>query len=234
MPYSFIYFDLDDTILDHYHAQQKAMEDVYKKFGFEEYITFADLNDTYHEINKVLWEKYGNGQISREHLQQHRIEDTLIALEIKSHKWPEVGQYYMNAYRNHWIWIEGARQILDHLKGEIPIGFLTNGFKETQVLKFEQFGLSDYTDIFIISEDVGVMKPQPQIFAHATERAGVEPDQILYVGDSLTSDVAGGTRFGWDVAWYDRFQTGKEIDEAVFIYRKSAQFLEWLKGLSEA
>ena len=46
------------------------------------------------------------------------------------------------------------------------------------------------------------MKPQPAIFQHATDAAGVRPDEILYVGDSLHSDVQGGLGFGWHVAWF--------------------------------
>jgi putative hydrolase of the HAD superfamily len=45
------------------------------------------------------------------------------------------------------------------------------------------------------------MKPHPAVFEEATKRAGVPASEILYVGDSYTSDVIGGTEFGWDVVW---------------------------------
>jgi FMN phosphatase YigB (HAD superfamily) len=46
------------------------------------------------------------------------------------------------------------------------------------------------------------MKPHPHVFEHATKLTGYQPEEILYIGDSFTSDVTGGTDFGWKVAWF--------------------------------
>ncbi len=72
-----------------------------------------------------------------------------------------------------------------------------------QHAKLDRFpALRERADAVVISEEVGVMKPHPAIFTHAAEQAGFEPGAILYVGDSLTSDVEGGHGAGWQVAWY--------------------------------
>ena len=53
------------------------------------------------------------------------------------------------------------------------------------------------------------MKPHPKIFDYSTQLVGVERSEILYVGDSFTSDVMGGKEAGWQVAWY----TNNPVDE---------------------
>ena len=69
-------------------------------------------------------------------------------------------------------------------------------------MKIEQFGFKETARQIVISEEVGVMKPHPKIFDHSTELVGVPRNNILYVGDSITSDVNGGMKAGWKVAWY--------------------------------
>ncbi|MDX1640409.1 MAG: HAD-IA family hydrolase, partial [Balneolaceae bacterium] len=63
-------------------------------------------------------------------------------------------------------------------------------------------GLDQYTDLFVITEEIGVMKPHQKVFDVATERAGVEREEILYVGDSYSSDIIGGRNAGWKTAWF--------------------------------
>jgi putative hydrolase of the HAD superfamily len=53
------------------------------------------------------------------------------------------------------------------------------------------------------------MKPHPKVFDHATDLTGVKREDILYVGDSFTSDVVGGSKANWKVAWF----TKTPIDE---------------------
>jgi len=62
------------------------------------------------------------------------------------------------------------------------------------------------------------MKPHPKIFDHSTELAGVNRDEILYVGDSFTSDVTGGAKAGWKVAWYTRspIEQGYKLADLIF------------------
>ncbi len=54
----------------------------------------------------------------------------------------------------------------------------------------------------VISEEFGYMKPHPKLFQHASEQADTAPEDIVYVGDSMFSDVEGGQKAGWTVIWY--------------------------------
>lgn len=56
----------------------------------------------------------------------------------------------------------------------------------------------------ITSEDVRSYKPRPEIFLAALDLLGLPAADVLHVGDSLTSDIAGATTLGMPVAWVNR------------------------------
>lgn len=198
----FVYFDLDDTLLNHKKAEEKGLSDVYEHFDVFSSIELEELVSVYHQINKKLWEEYGRGEIDRHILHRRRFEETFVELGIEALSHAKAGKVYMNRYRNHWEWIDGAKEAYDAIRGKYPTGIITNGFAETQWMKIEQFGFKETSSQIVISEEVGVMKPHPKIFDYSTQLVGVERSEILYVGDSLTSDIMGGKEAGWKVAWY--------------------------------
>ncbi len=215
----FIYFDLDDTLLDHKKAEKAGLADVHQHFSHVFNGTSLDrLVEIYHEINKGLWDEYGRGEIDRHILHRRRFEETFAELEIDTDLWREAGTIYMSYYRNHWEWVEGAKKVFNQIAGKYQVGLITNGFAETQWMKIEQFGFKDVMDKIIISEEVGVMKPHPEIFDYATRLASVDRLDILYVGDSFNSDIKGGKNAGWQLAWFTSNPTkeGEELADLVF------------------
>ncbi len=215
----FIYFDLDDTLLDHKKAERNGLKDVHQHFS--QYFNGTSLNDligTYHEINKGLWEEYGRGEIDRHILHRRRFQETFQALQLDDSFWKEAGEVYMKYYRNHWEWVKGAKEAYDRISANYATGLITNGFAETQWLKIGQFGFQEKTDKIVISEEIGVMKPHRKIFDHATGLAGVQRPDILYVGDSVTSDVRGGKEAGWKVAWFTCNPTGDGAELADLVF----------------
>lgn len=214
----FIYFDLDDTLLDHKKAEQAGLRDVHQHFDMFNGVSEENLLDTYHHINKGLWEEYGRGEIDRHELHRRRFQETFRELGVDEAMYDKAGKVYMNYYRNHWEWIEGAKEAYDKVADKYEVGIITNGFAETQRLKIDQFNFKDTARHIVISEDVGVMKPDPKIFDHSTELAGVNREDILYVGDSFTSDVVGGSKASWKVAWFTKtpIEQGYKLADLIF------------------
>lgn len=227
MDTKFIYFDLDDTLLDHHAAEQAALKDLANGIELFNGITHEQLAATYQQINKELWEQYGPGKISREQLQRSRFEDTLVALDLDNSRWKEIADRYMNHYRGHWQWKANAESVLKQVSIQYPVGILTNGFTDIQKGKIEQFSLRDYAQHIVISEEVGFLKPQPEIFDHATKLTGFEPSQILYVGDSYRSDILGGSGYGWKTAWYTSGSTN--VVEADFVFDRFEKLISYLE-----
>jgi len=214
---SFVYFDLDDTLLDHRKAEKAALADCLEHFA--EHLSghsLAHIQETYHRHNVPLWSDYGAGTITKNDLKRLRFEHLLTDLEVNTIAPDVLGEHYLSRYAHHWSWIEGAESAFHTIAGRFPVGILTNGFKEIQHAKLDRFpSLRKRATSIVISEEVGVMKPNPALFAHAAEKAGIPPSEILYVGDSLHSDVEGGRNAGWQVAWF----TGEKQDsEDLFVF----------------
>lgn len=67
-----------------------------------------------------------------------------------------------------------------------------------------ELGLSEYVDMILASDEVGIRKPDPRIFTIACERLGLPPASCLYVGDSLAKDVTGGNQAQLKTVWLNR------------------------------
>ena len=207
----FVYFDLDDTLLDHRAAEKAALADCCRTFAshFNGH-DVAHVQETYHAHNVPLWRQYAAGDIGRAEVQRLRFERLHTALGLDGLDPADLGQTYLDRYAAHWCWTDGAEAAFHAIADRFNVGLLTNGFADVQHAKLDRFPvLRERAAAVVISEEVGVMKPHPAIFDHAATLAGVEPGAILYVGDSLTSDVEGGHGAGWQVAWYrgDRTRT---------------------------
>ncbi len=55
----------------------------------------------------------------------------------------------------------------------------------------EESGLTDAVDLLVSSAWVGVRKPNPRIYSHTLAKAGLEPEDVLFVGDTWGADVEG-------------------------------------------
>lgn len=225
----FIYFDLDDTLLDHKQAERNALHDIYHHFDLFKQVNVSQLVDVYHQVNSSQWSLYSRAQVSRDELQRNRFELTLRDLDLDYSRYSEIGTRYMQYYRNHWQWVTGAEKAFQTIQNDYSVGILTNGFAETQKKKFEQFNLYNQASYLVISEEVGAMKPHPKVFEYATQLTGHQPADILYIGDSFDSDVKGGTDFGWKVAWFtENGETGKHA-KADFVFSDFKNLTKVLK-----
>ena len=214
----FIYFDVDDTILDHKSAERASLQLTHDHFAELKIISIQDLWHHYHTNNVKLWQDYGHGKIDRPYLEYNRFAFTLSDLKISTIDPDDMRSFYMQCYQDNWSWVEHAENVLNELNQTYQLGFLTNGFQELQRAKADQFKLWTYTNHYVISEEVGYMKPSPEIFEYATKLANVAPHEILYVGDSFSSDILGGSRFGWKTAWFTNSQDPESIKHATLVF----------------
>ena len=200
--FSFVYFDLDDTLLDHRLAEKRALSDVAKHHPQLRAVPVAEISSAYHKINAELWKAYADGDITSSNLRRERFSQLLDQLGIANIEPGDLGKQYMARYSQHWVPIADAIESLHHVARHLPVGLITNGFADVQRAKLAQFpAITNVLAATVISEEVGAMKPHPDLFLAAKVASGSDGD-ILYVGDSFHSDVVGGVRAGWSVAWY--------------------------------
>lgn len=224
----FVYFDLDDTILDHTRAELFALRDLNNDSGSPlKGHSFELLHSHYREINPVVWKKYSSGEFTKKQAKVGRFTQLLDRLGVDPSGLDiELADEYLKRYSNHWKPIDGALEAFLKIAEHYQVGILTNGFSEIQRLKLEQFPeLAASSDAVVISEEIGFLKPDTRLFDHAAAVVGMTSSQILYVGDSLHSDVGGGIASGWQVAWYSETE---HDHQDVFSFSRWPQLLDKL------
>ena len=225
----FVYFDLDDTLLDHRGAEKRALTVMrHDDPALQRFISTEKMLETYHRINVETWRRYSEAKISKDRARVERFERLLQLVDVDdpAHS-DELGHRYLSEYSQHWSWLAGAREAFLEVSGQKRVGILTNGFAEVQRQKMRQFPvLLEHASATVISEEAGYMKPDIRVFQHATQQAGVDPSEVLYVGDSFRSDVEGGTRAGWNVAWLAAEQDHHQTASAHVTFSAWEQFHE--------
>lgn len=94
-----------------------------------------------------------------------------------------------------------AEQIVRALAKKYPLTIVSNGFVEVQYEKIERSGLAECFSHIILSEEVGIQKPDSHIFQIALDRNGLNADEVVMIGDGYVSDVVGARNAGIDQIW---------------------------------
>lgn len=207
--YSLVLFDLDDTLSDFESAQRAALPALLADHGVPD---GAALIPTFKQLAAPLWRQLEAGELTLETLNGERfrrlIEHTGLDLD------PAVlaPEYLSWLGRSGELW-PGAIDLLDQLHGDVALGLVTNGYSEVQRPRLERFGLTGYFSSVTVSSEIGHAKPSQAFFDVALDAHG-NPDraEVLVVGDSLTSDIAGGFAAGCATCWFN--PTGKEVPAA--------------------
>ncbi|HEY8534748.1 MAG TPA: HAD-IA family hydrolase [Micromonospora sp.] len=87
--------------------------------------------------------------------------------------------------------------------GWVPV-VVSNGSLRDQDAKIRRTGLDRYVAGWVISEEVGVSKPNPRIFALAADRVGMSLAGAWVIGDSPEADIGGATAMGLPSVWLHR------------------------------
>ena len=195
-------WDLDGTILD-FLAAEKASLKARFPLWFHRDCT-DEMVSLYSKINVSYWEKLERGEMEKKAILIRRFEDFLNEVGED----PALGERFSYDYETHLpdtiVFCDGAREVLHALSGRLPQCAITNGTKSVQDEKLKRSGLIDIFDNVYISEAVGAEKPSPLFFeAVFRDYPDISPEDMLIIGDSLTSDIRGGNNAGIPVCWYN-------------------------------
>lgn len=99
---------------------------------------------------------------------------------------------------------DDAEPNLIELNKKYTLALVTNGASDLQREKIEGSGLAKYFDEIVIAGDVGIRKPEPEIFNIVLNRIGTKPDETIMVGNDLESDIEGAQKIGIKFVWLNR------------------------------
>ena len=112
--------------------------------------------------------------------------------------------FYENALSHKGFLIKGAIDICKTLSEHCDLYIITNGFRHIQTGRFSASPLLPFFKQVFISQDIGVEKPDPRFFAFVEDHIpSFQKQTALVVGDSLSSDIAGGLQYGLDSCWFN-------------------------------
>lgn len=206
MKYSYVLFDADETLFR--FDILAGMTRMFKKYG----VNFTkDDYIHYQKTNKQLWVDYQNGVISADYLQVTRFNEWSAKLNVSA---KELNDAFLDAMAQICEPLPGAVELLNKLKPHARLGIITNGFARLQTVRLEHTGLKDMFEWLVISELVGIAKPNKAIFEHTFELMGnPNKGQILMVGDTASSDILGGNNAGIDTCWLQH--PGEQLPEGI-------------------
>ncbi|MCJ0054779.1 YjjG family noncanonical pyrimidine nucleotidase [Clostridioides difficile] len=197
--YKFIFFDADDTLFDfkksESHAFKKLLSEFDLEFNFENYI------ESYRNISDKLWLDLEKNIITLNELKLLRFElfANKISLDVDSET---LSKMYLNFLGECTFLIPGAIDILQYLKKKYTIVIITNGISVVQKKRLENSKIKGYIDGMVVSEELKISKPNPEIFKYALKKFNChDKSSALMIGDSLTSDILGGINSGIDTCW---------------------------------
>ncbi len=204
--YKWLLFDADHTLFDFNAAAANALRDTFVIFGHKFLPEYAPI---YQTINNQIWQAFEKGEISAERLRIERFE-LLMEKICLSENADAFSDRYLQFLGEGTDLIEGAEALVEWLNGRFQLALITNGLKDVQRPRLARSSIGHYFNPVIISDEVGVAKPNCRIFDIAFEQMG-QPDKsdVLIIGDSLTSDMQGGVNYGIDTCWYN--PTGRPL-----------------------
>jgi len=112
---------------------------------------------------------------------------------------------HMGAIRERVTFPAHHAALLARLRGHVRLAVCSNfSHGETARAVLGEAGLLEHFDQIVISDEIGIRKPRAEIFAAVLERLGLEPEEVIHIGDSLSADVAGAAQLGMHTAWLTR------------------------------
>ncbi len=200
MTYSHLLFDLDRTLFDFDASAVTALENTVRSLGFS---YKPELQRLYANVNHQVWAEFEAGTLPQADIKAERFRRFGIAANLDFD--PEAaGENYLAYLAQGTALVDGALALMQTLHGNVTLGAVTNGLKEVQRARIENSALAGMFEAIVVSDEVGIAKPDPAIFDIAFAQLNWPPkDAILYIGDSLGSDIQGGLNAGIDTCWYN-------------------------------
>lgn len=206
-----VYFDLDDTLCGYWDAAKSGLRSTFDKHPIEGISTeemygawskaFRDFSPALKDQTKLFHEYLTSGTVTR----THQMQLTLLSLGIDDMELAHnlSFTYMLERDKNLKLFPESL-PVLQSLHGKFPLGLITNGPADIQNQEVDTLGIRHFFDNIFIEGEMRIGKPNIEVFNRAAAAVGLEPHQILMVGNSFGHDIKPAIKYGWVSAWIRR------------------------------
>lgn len=199
---------MDETLFDDAYARRRGLRAVHSK---EPTLRRHSLDWLFSEYGRLL-NAYHRGEVERrvdpDTARRERFRRLGRSCGVS---WPdgtidELVALYRATYVASGRAVPGAHGLLRAVKARAQVGVVTNSRVPEQEAKLAELGLTDLVDFMVVSDGVGVWKPDPRIFEIALSRAHATPSEAVMIGDSWENDIVGANAAGIRAVWFDRYR----------------------------
>ena len=204
-------FDADGTLFDYAQAEKSALSETFHHFGHGNDV--EELIRGYKIINNDLWKAFEIGMVTIKELRVKRFIKLVRDFDLNVD--PELfAKQYISYLGKCTYLLPDTLSVLKELKDRHTLVLITNGIAEVQKNRIKNSGLDSFFPTVIISEEAGYPKPDPGFFDYTFSMIGYpSKEDCLIIGDSLSSDIAGGNKYGVDSCW---FNPSNEVNDTSF------------------
>lgn len=212
----YLFFDLDDTLLDTASGEHKAALAFAARFpeilgsDGEGFCTSWRNTATYY------FDKWLRDELTYKEQRRCRVRH-FFGSELSNEESDRIFNIYHALNIRHWSSFPDVQPMLIQLQG-YPLAILTNGDPEQQRAKLVELGISERFPLLVTPMDAGVCKPDERIFHYAASQVGAQSAHCFYVGDQLDSDARAARNAGWRGIWLDRGGNGGTVTDVPVIH----------------
>ncbi len=195
-------WDIDGTLLDFSKAEAYGIRKCFEIFELGECTDEMLLR--YSLINKKYWEMLERKELAKPQVLRGRFEEFFKSEGIRFHKIDEFNLEYQYRLGDKVFFCDNALETITSLKGKYKQYAVTNGTFVAQNRKLTASGLDKVFDDVFISDKIGYEKPSKEFFDFVQNIIGdFNSEEVMIIGDSLTSDMLGGNNANIICCWYN-------------------------------
>jgi 2-haloacid dehalogenase len=193
-----VLLDADNTLFDYDRAEREALEETFSAAAADAPRT--QTLEAYHEINARFWKRFERGEVDAAGLQSGRWIELFRRMGFAGNPGEAAAAYVSNLSRKAHL-LPGARETVEELSRRARLCLVTNGLSAVQRGRLALSGMAACFHAVVISEEIGIAKPDPRFFQAAAAALGLGAEELLCVGDNPAADVAGARGAGIEACW---------------------------------
>lgn len=196
-----ILWDVDGTLIDFKAGEKAAIKRCFEIFKLGP--CTDEMVAEYSDINTRYWKLLELGKMTKPQILIERFREFFSLHGIDTSVCGAFNDEYQVRLGDTVLFSDGASETVEALRGRVMQCAVTNGTKTAQDRKLKNSGLDRMLDRIFISEEMGFEKPRFEFFEKVFEEIGpFDRDEILIVGDSVSSDIKGGKNAGIKTCLY--------------------------------
>ncbi|MFE7239877.1 HAD family hydrolase [Streptomyces sp. NPDC057580] len=204
MPIRAVLWDIDDTIFDYTGADRVGLQKHLESEGVPDgYGSATQALDAWRAITDVHWARFAAGETDFQGQRRDRVR-SFLGRPLTDAEADDWFARHLAHYEAAWSLFPDALPVLDVLAGRYRQAVLSNSSIVNQDRKLRTLGVRDRFEAVVCAVELGISKPEAAAFHAACEALGLEPQDVVYVGDHPDIDAAGAVAAGLKGVWLDR------------------------------